>query len=209
METGTDNWVDLAKWSDICATIATDPEYSIYCPNLVTNAAAMRRAVSDSLRAALSNRRTLNPRIRAFRHHLLDFAASEYANQSERRDEPFESIDNWFNRLRKCDVTCAILNGFDRWSPRATNHLRNELVRTMEKSAIDIRGGLGWYSFLAHDGWTPFGLHTDPESSLIFHLGPSPKPVWTWPRGVAPRTAGGRGLLPSERYTVDVDSYIG
>ncbi|MGN6233356.1 MAG: hypothetical protein ACTHNZ_19595 [Trinickia sp.] len=78
---------------------------------------------------------------------------------------------------------CATFNGLTGWCPQFAARMQQEMLSPL----FDALGaapacGTDFYAFFGNYGYTPFGVHDDLDHSLLWHLGPSSKIAYIWPR---------------------------
>ncbi|MFI5613923.1 hypothetical protein [Amycolatopsis sp. NPDC051903] len=180
-----------------------------HIPGLVRRPEALEAGLRDAVRGATTRAGPEDvsaPRFRVYSGHRLDYPAAEGLTHSA-----FDGGDlgAWFDEQCPADEMCLAFNEVDTWSPAMADLLAAELTLPLVESAGEPRSGLEWYSFVGRSGFTPFGLHSDPEPSMIFHLGPAPKEVWVFDRATLPKLPNGRQitfdfthLLPTARHFV-------
>lgn len=154
----------------------------MHLPGLLKEPGPVEARLRDALGRATARRAyddNVLPRIRVYDGPRLDYPGAERVTHL---GLPVNSLADWFDAACPSPDACLAFNEVDAWSP----HLADVLAREMSIDLADTlgapRAGLEWYSFLGRRGHTPFGLHSDPESSMIFHLGPAPKEGWVFDR---------------------------
>ncbi|MCC8422714.1 cupin domain-containing protein [Photorhabdus thracensis] len=78
---------------------------------------------------------------------------------------------------------CVTFNGLSAWSPLFTEQMQRNMLEPLFEalgSAPDC--GVDFYAFFGNYGYTPFGVHDDIDQSLLWHLGPTSKIAFVWPR---------------------------
>lgn len=200
--------IDRRRWIRFCDEHGPDFASTVHIPGLVTDPVVLESGLRDALRSAttrVGEEDRTEPRIRVYSGHRLDYPAAERLTHSG-----FDGTDlhRWFDTVCPDDM-CLAFNEIDTWSPDLADLLTGDIAEPMADTIGDPRAGIEWYSFIARSGWTPFGLHSDPESSMIFHLGPAPKEVWIWEQDVLRELADGRRItfdfephLPAARHVV-------
>ncbi|MGQ0575136.1 MAG: hypothetical protein ACT4RN_13160 [Pseudonocardia sp.] len=183
----------------------------VHVSGLLTDLAPLEAGLRDAVRGATTRTGPEDrsaPRLRVYEGHRLDYMLVERWT-----DSAFDGADleAWFNRLAPPGDVCLAFNEIDAWSPLLADLLAREVTRPLADAVGEPRSGLEWYSFVGRSGWTPFGVHHDPEPSLIFHLGPAPKTVWIWdPADLAELPHGRRvtlefaHLLPRARHVIEL-----
>ncbi|MFJ7941157.1 hypothetical protein ACIQYG_22085 [Peribacillus sp. NPDC096622] len=89
-------------------------------------------------------------------------------------------MDNWIQETIGFKEYCLTFNGVTKWNDTLHTQLTTEVVRPIVDNIGVPLAGIDAYAFVANAGYTPFGIHEDPDHSLIFHLGPDEKHVWIW-----------------------------
>ena len=195
--------VDQDRWQAFCRTEGPAFASATHLPGLVRRPDAIEAGLRDAVRGA-TTRTGLDdvsaPRVRVYSGHRLDYVAAERLGHSA-----FDGADlaGWFRDQCPAEKMCLAFNEIDTWSLELADLLAAELTLPLVASAGEPRSGIEWYSFLGRSGWTSFGLHSDPEPSMIFHLGPAPKEVWVFDRDVLPR------LPNSRQITFDFEHLLG
>lgn len=171
-------------------------------PGLLKETGPVESGLRDALERA-TTRSTPDddvlPRIRVYDGPRLDYPGAERVTHA---GLPVGSLSKWFDATCPSSSACLAFNEVDAWSPPLADLLAREMSADIADALGDPRAGLEWYAFLGRRGHTPFGLHSDPESSMIFHLGPAPKEVWVFDRKALPQ-------LPNRRQiTFDYDELL-
>ncbi|MGW4855736.1 cupin domain-containing protein [Streptomyces sp. NPDC004288] len=169
--------IDTQTWKAFAAEHAPDFARTVFLPGLVADPGHLARLIDDGLRTA-----TLHApgdlRLRAFRPGAFDYRLTKRFVDTPLADG--ESAVDWLARTADGDEDCLAVNDIASWNL----NLAAEAARIVDELVTDgtheLPSGTDVYTFVAHSGWTPFGIHKDSEPSLIFHLGPSPKEVWVW-----------------------------
>jgi hypothetical protein len=92
-----------------------------------------------------------------------------------------QDIDSWAQEIIGASKYCLALNGVSRWSDDLHNEIAESIIEPLvEQHGLPI-GGVESYIFAGDYDYTPFGIHEDPDHSLILHLGPGVKDLWIWP----------------------------
>ncbi|XBS71528.1 hypothetical protein ABK905_11740 [Acerihabitans sp. KWT182] len=105
---------------------------------------------------------------------------------------------------------CVALNGLSAWCADFALRMQTRMLEPLFLALGEApQAGADFYSFFGNYGYTPFGVHDDTDHSLLWHLGPSPKTAYVWPRAVylsltqgALATADYLQLMPYARRTV-------
>lgn len=99
------------------------------------------------------------------------------------RVEDLEGLDleQWGDRIFSKKDFCFVVNHANRFSDELTQILSKYISPLVQYTGIPMDGmhiGL----IIGKYGYTPFGIHQDPEGSYFFnfHLGPSEKLMYTW-----------------------------
>ncbi|WP_341357079.1 hypothetical protein [Rossellomorea sp. y25] len=93
-----------------------------------------------------------------------------------------EDLDEWIKETIGYEDYCFTFNGVMKWNDRLHTKVTSEVIRPIIDHVGVPLAGVDAYAFIANAGYTPFGIHEDPDHSLIFHLGPEEKHVWIWKR---------------------------
>lgn len=101
------------------------------------------------------------------------------------------NLDSWLQKNLGYKEYCFTFNGIIKWNNQLHTQLTKEIVRPIVDNVGVPLAGLDTYAFCANAGYTPFGIHEDPDHSLIFHLGPDVKHVWIWKREKYIKLTGG------------------
>ena len=197
------------EWDCFCARSGPDFQETVFLPSLVADPGAVASHVATALSAATTRSgpddRAL-PRIRGFRGSAFDYRLTEKMTFGG-----FDGGDlhGWLRTVGGSEPVCLAFNEVDTWNQELADILYAELTAPLTAHGAEPRAGVDWYSFIGESGWTPFGIHDDPESSMIFHLGPAPKRVWVWDGPPPPTLPHGRRisldfaeLLPAAREFV-------
>ncbi|KUN75295.1 hypothetical protein AQJ66_36135 [Streptomyces bungoensis] len=197
--------IDVTTWKAFAAAHAPDFTRTVFLPGLVTDPRHLSRLIDDGLRTA-TRRAPGDLRLRAFRPGAFDYRLTQRFITTPPADD--ESATAWLARTADSDEACVAVNDIASWNLS----LGTEVARIVEGLVADrqheLPSGTDVYTFVAHSGWTPFGIHKDGEPSLIFHLGPSPKEVWVW----HDHPFDASGITPSPsfgRITFDIEEHLG
>ncbi|MCA1065305.1 hypothetical protein QTG56_07460 [Rossellomorea sp. AcN35-11] len=91
-------------------------------------------------------------------------------------------LDDWIQETIGYEEYCFTFNGVMKWNDRLHTRMTSEVIKPIIDDVGVPMAGVDAYAFIANAGYTPFGIHEDPDHSLIFHLGPDEKHVWIWKR---------------------------
>ncbi|MBG9691493.1 MULTISPECIES: hypothetical protein [Lysinibacillus] len=105
---------------------------------------------------------------------------------------PEADLDSWIKETIGYDEYCLTINGITKWNNQLHTILTTEIVNKVVESVGVPLAGVDTYAFIAKGGYTPFGIHEDPDHSLIFHLGPDEKHVWIWRNAEYLKLTGGK-----------------
>ncbi|AST93576.1 hypothetical protein BC6307_21050 [Sutcliffiella cohnii] len=105
---------------------------------------------------------------------------------------PENNLDSWIKETIGHKEYCLTFNGITKWNNQLHTQLTKDVVRKVVDSVGVPLAGVDTYAFIANGGYTPFGIHEDPDHSLIFHLGPDEKHVWIWKRTDYLKLTGGK-----------------
>ncbi|CCQ94338.1 hypothetical protein CULT_1810002 [[Clostridium] ultunense Esp] len=103
------------------------------------------------------------------------------------RNTPYkmnEDLEKWIIKTIGKDEYTVTFNGITKWNDDMHIALMNEIIQPIVENIGVPYAGVDTYAFIANAGYTPFGIHDDRDHSLIFHLGPSVKHCWIWPRSL-------------------------
>ena len=104
---------------------------------------------------------------------------------------------------------CVTFNGLSAWDATFARHMQTTMLDPL---FAELNGapacGTDFYTFIGNYGYTPFGVHDDIDHSLLWHLGPTSKVAYVWPRARYVELTGGtlatveyEALLPhAQRY---------
>ncbi len=194
--------INRSQWSTY--TREHGPEFAAvaHLPGLVAQPTELLSLIQESLANATDPELQAAsglPRIRVFERDSLSYAASESVTHTR-----YDGTDlvSWLQSAAGRLDVCAAFNSVETWSARTRSEIYREIVAPMvEASGVPPRG-LDVYSFIAASGFTPFGVHSDPEPSFIFHLGPQTKTVWVWEQSTLAALDGGRDV------SLNIDEYL-
>ncbi|WP_345242076.1 hypothetical protein [Pontibacillus salipaludis] len=170
------NLVFDVNWMDRLLKATNDLKDYALIPNMLHDS----EYISNELRAAISN--ISDEKEKAILRMFVD-NGQRYDLQDKLQNTPYNpevNLDSWLQESIGYKNYCFTFNGIIKWN----NHLHTQLTKEVVRPIIDSVGvplaGLDTYAFFANSGYTPFGIHEDPDHSLIFHLGPNEKHVWIW-----------------------------
>lgn len=193
-------------WSRFAQEHGPDFATVMYIPSLVTAPEEVASAIGHSLKNATDphvHKTTGLPRIRVFGPSQLDYEASEAVIHSKYDGS---NLVDWLQVVTGRKDVCAAFNGVETWSSTARSIIYRSIVEPMVTACGVPPRGLDFYSFIAISGFTPFGIHSDPEPSFIFHLGPNTKTVWVWEKDTLPRLPNSREIsLHTDKYLKSAD----
>ncbi|PZG17591.1 hypothetical protein [Nonomuraea aridisoli] len=197
--------LDEGTWRKLCERDGPHFAERVHIPGLIREPDVLAELVLGALRAAttrVDGDDTDLPAMRAFRDTCLDYDASEKLVSGAFSGR--SAVHSWLSARTGKDDICLAINGLDSWDAELAELLYTGFVLPLESAGVPLTRGVDWYCFVASSGTTPFGVHTDPEPSFIFHLGPAAKTAWTWPGLSLPALGQGRPhtldaepLLPS------------
>lgn len=194
--------IDPQAWPTLCREHAPSFDAVLHVQDVVRYPEQVRRILRDSLANATapdSQMRTGLPRMRVFDGSCLDYAATEKVTHTVYSGG---EVREWLTSASGLPDPCLAFNAVETWSADARDLINRELVEPMVAAGGELPRGFDAYAFIASRGYTAFGIHTDPEPSLLFHLGPAPKKVWIWSQQTL-------GELPHRRnITLQVDGYL-
>ncbi|MFI7104846.1 hypothetical protein ACIBK9_00905 [Nonomuraea sp. NPDC050227] len=197
--------LDEGKWRELCERNAPGFTERVHVPGLITRPEALTDLLLNAVAAATTRVDEDDadlPTMRAFRGAALDYDASERLMSGA--FSRAHDIHSWlFEQGGKTDI-CLAANGMESWDAEFGELLYSHFVAPLAEAGVPLTRGIDWYCFVASAGPTPFGVHTDPEPSFIFNLGPASKTAWTWSRSSLsalgngrPRTLDAEPLLPA------------
>jgi hypothetical protein len=93
-----------------------------------------------------------------------------------------QNLDEWIQETIGYEEYCFTFNGVMKWNDWLHTKMTSEVISPIIEHVGVPMAGIDAYAFTANAGYTPFGIHEDPDHSLIFHLGPDEKHVWIWKR---------------------------
>jgi len=94
---------------------------------------------------------------------------------------------------------CVTFNGLTSWCTNFAKKTQKEILDPLFKIFGDSsKFGTDFYTFFGNYGYTPFGVHDDTDHSLLWHLGPSSKKAYIWPREIYESITG--GTLATQDY---------
>lgn len=197
--------IDTRTWKAFAASHAPDFARTVFLPGLVADPGHLGRLIDDSLRTA-TRHAPADLRLRAFRPGAFDYRLTKRFVETPLADG--ESAIAWLARTADSDEACLAVNDVSSWNLDLGAEVARLVAELVADGTHELPSGTDVYTFVAHSGWTPFGIHKDSEPSLIFHLGPSPKEVWVWHDN--PFDASGITPSPSfGRITFDIEEHLG
>ncbi|MEU1228975.1 hypothetical protein [Streptomyces sp. NPDC005828] len=197
--------IDTKTWKEFAAAHAPDFARTVFLPGLVTDPGHLGRLIDDGLRTA-TRHAPGDLRLRAFRPGAFDYRLTKRFVETPLADG--ERVVDWLARTADSDEECLAVNDVSSWNLDLTAEVSRLVGELVAEGTHELPSGTDVYTFVAHSGWTPFGIHKDSEPSLIFHLGPSPKEVWVWHDN--PFDASGITPSPSfGRITFDIEEHLG
>ncbi|MYV67228.1 hypothetical protein GT043_15070 [Streptomyces sp. SID2131] len=197
--------IDTKTWKAFAAAHAPDLTRTVFLPGLVTDPAHLARLIDDSLRTA-TRHAPGELRLRAFRPGAFDYRLTQRLVTTPPADD--ERAVDWLTRVAGSDEECLAVNDISAWNLELAAEVARIVGELDAEGVHELVSGTDAYTFVAHSGWTPFGIHKDSEPSLIFHLGPSPKEVFVWHD--QPFDASGITPNPSfGRITFDIEEHLG
>ncbi|MFJ9829508.1 cupin domain-containing protein [Streptomyces sp. NPDC101160] len=197
--------IDTKTWNAFATGHAPDFARTVFLPGLVTDPGHLARLIDDSLRTATRGAPG-DLRLRAFRPGAFDYRLTKRFVDTPLADG--ESAVAWLARTADSAEECLAVNDIASWNLDLAAEIARLVGELVTDGTHELPSGTDVYTFVAHSGWTPFGIHKDSEPSLIFHLGPSPKEVWVWHDN--PFDASGITPSPSfGRITFDIEDHLG
>ncbi|MFI2740852.1 hypothetical protein [Streptomyces sp. NPDC018711] len=203
--------IDTQTWKSFAAEHAPDFARTVFLPGLVSDPGHLARLIDDSLRTA-TRRAPGDLRLRAFRPGAFDYRLTKRFVDTPLADE--ESAVDWLARTADGDEECLAVNDISSWNLDLAAEVARLLGELVTDGTHELPSGTDAYTFVAHSGWTPFGIHKDSEPSLIFHLGPSPKEVWVWhdnpfdASGITPSPSFGRITFDIEEHLASAERHL-
>ncbi|MCZ0983709.1 hypothetical protein O1L60_43860 [Streptomyces diastatochromogenes] len=196
--------IDTQTWKAFAAEHAPDFARTVFLPGLVADPGHLARLIDEALRTA-TRHAPGDLRLRAFRPGAFDYRLTKRFVDTPLTDE--ESAVDWLARTADSDEECLAVNDISSWNLDLAAEAARLVGELVADGVHELPSGTDVYTFVAHSGWTPFGIHKDSEPSLIFHLGPSPKEVWVWHDN--PFDASGITPSPSfGRITFDIEDHL-
>jgi hypothetical protein len=169
--------VDPHKWKSFCDRFVFNPHCVVAIEGAMAAVDAVNGLVAESLTTITARFDQRQPRrVRVFRENMLDYACTErlifdgYAGS-----DPLD----WLAYLGMSNL-CIAVNDLDAWGTGLAEFCAGELVPALAYYLEQHWLVIDWYCFISDVGWTPFGIHTDDEPSLLFNLGPGTKTAWVW-----------------------------
>ncbi|MEU4510572.1 hypothetical protein AB0G05_13830 [Nonomuraea wenchangensis] len=184
--------LDEVMWQELCHRSGPRFTERVRLTGLIRRPDMLGDLVLEAVRAATTRVAGDDgdlPAMRAFRGACLDYDASERLMSGA---FPGSDIHAWLAERGGEDGICLAVNGLESWNADLAELLYTRFVVPLETAGVPLTRGVDWYCFVASTGTTPFGVHTDPEPSFIFNLGPATKTAWTWPEPALPALAHGR-----------------
>ncbi|MCX4539304.1 cupin domain-containing protein [Streptomyces sp. NBC_01565] len=197
--------IDMKTWRTFAAAHAPDFTSTVFLPGLVTDPQHLGRLIDSSLRTA-TRHAPGDLRLRAFRPGAFDYLLTKRFVDSPLTDG--ESAVEWLARTAGSDEACLAVNDISSWNLQLCDEVAKMIEELVADGVHELPSGTDVYTFVAHSGWTPFGIHKDGEPSLIFHLGPSPKEVWVWHENPFDSS----GITPSPSFghiTFEIEEHLG
>ncbi|WP_331717801.1 hypothetical protein OG988_40535 (plasmid) [Streptomyces zaomyceticus] len=197
--------IDTKSWKAFAAAHAPDLTRTVFLPGLVTDPGHLARLIDDSLRTA-TRHAPGELRLRAFRPGAFDYRLTQRFVTTPPADG--ERAVDWLTRVAESDEECLAVNDVSAWNLELAAEVARIVGELDAEGVHELVSGTDVYTFVAHSGWTPFGIHKDSEPSLIFHLGPSPKEVFVW----HDRPFDASGITPNPsfgRITFDIEEHLG
>ncbi|MFG2841457.1 hypothetical protein ACGFYE_41540 [Streptomyces zaomyceticus] len=197
--------IDTKSWKAFAAAHAPDLTRTVFLPGLITDPGHLARLIDDSLRTAIRHAPG-ELRLRAFRPGAFDYRLTQRFVATPPADD--ERAVDWLTRVAESDEECLAVNDVSAWNLELAAEVARIVGELDAEGVHELVSGTDVYTFVAHSGWTPFGIHKDAEPSLIFHLGPNPKEVFVWHD--QPFDASGITPNPSfGRITFDIEEHLG
>ncbi|ROQ23138.1 hypothetical protein EDD98_7587 [Streptomyces sp. PanSC19] len=203
--------IDTQIWKTFAAEHAPDFARTVFLPGLVADPGHLARLIDDGLRTA-TRHAPGDLRLRAFRPGAFDYRLTKRFVDTPVADE--ESAVDWLARTADSDEECLAVNDISSWNLDLATEVARIVGELVADGTHELPSGTDAYTFVAHSGWTPFGIHKDSEPSLIFHLGPSPKEVWVWhdnpfdASGVTPSPSFGRITFDIEQHLATAERHL-
>lgn len=182
--------LNLEVWDKFCEGVVREPSRVVHAEALVCDVELLKTHVAQAMSALTSSyesRRTR--RLRVFRNNTHDYARSEHLTYDGfSGDDPLA----WLEHLGDDGGHCIAVNDLDAWGPGLAEVCAADFVPALAEHLERHWLVLDWYGFISDTEWTPFGLHSDAEPSLLFNLGPGTKTAWIWAPEVLPSLRHGR-----------------
>ncbi|MEU4068243.1 hypothetical protein AB0F25_38610 [Streptomyces wedmorensis] len=203
--------IDTQTWKAFAAEHAPDFARTVFLPGLVADPGHLARLIDDGLRTA-TRHAPGELRLRAFRPGAFDYRLTKRFVDTPLAHE--ESAVDWLARTADSDEECLAVNDISSWNLDLAAEVARLVGELVADGTHELPSGTDVYTFVAHSGWTPFGIHKDSEPSLIFHLGPSPKEVWVWhdnpfdASGITPSPSFGRITFDIEEHLASAERHL-
>ncbi|MBX9427638.1 MULTISPECIES: hypothetical protein [Streptomyces] len=203
--------IDTQTWKAFAAEHAPDFARTVFLPGLVAHPGHLARLIDDGLRTA-TRHAPGDLRLRAFRPGAFDYRLTKRFVDTPVADE--ESAVDWLARTADSDEECLAVNDISSWNLDLAAEVARLVGELVADGTHELPSGTDVYTFVAHSGWTPFGIHKDSEPSLIFHLGPSPKEAWVWhdnpfdASGITPSPSFGRITFDIEEHLASAERHL-
>lgn len=180
--------VDLAAWRAFAEEFNAEPHRFFNVPGLVNPGPLLRSVLhaTENLRACEN---LPDPRLRVFSNSYLDYAATEkFCYDTPPRYDVFQFLNEW---VAEKD-SCMAMNSIESWNAPLREVAATEFIPALRPYLRRTTARVDWYTFLATEGWTPFGIHDDDEPSMVMNLGPGDKEIWVWEPAALSGLDGGR-----------------
>ncbi|MDB4967584.1 MAG: hypothetical protein JWN44_3273 [Myxococcales bacterium] len=92
-----------------------------------------------------------------------------------------EDLAGWLERCLGFSEFCVTFNSIASWNERLARRICGEFLLPIAEAHGAPACGADLYAFIGNYGDTPFGVHSDPDHSILWHLGPEDKEVYLWP----------------------------
>lgn len=166
-----------ADWASELAADSHGFARTIHLKHVVVDPDTMRREVEAAFQA-LGGRGDI-PKLRVFldaglrRDLVAKLGASPFLDT--------EDLHHWATRVLQEPHYCIALNGLTSWNDDLARKLQRSVIRPLIAARGVTGAGYDFYTFAGTYPRTPFGVHDDPEDSLLFNLGPGEKEACIWP----------------------------
>lgn len=104
-----------------------------------------------------------------------------------------ESLASWWQRMWRKKPTALVLNGVERFHEGLCRRVAALLRPVLAARGIPV-GGIDIALFIGDYGYTPFGVHADPDPAFLIPVGSAVKTLSVWSPSVFRKRAGTRDV---------------